>query len=75
MSKCHCGKDGHALNSINCSVHGGASYARGLADGRSDAELDLANSAVLVVALVRAMTDAAERLETALLRVAHSEAA
>lgn len=26
-------------------------YARGLADGRSDAELDLANSAVLVVAL------------------------
>jgi hypothetical protein len=22
MSECHCGKDGHALSSINCPVHG-----------------------------------------------------
>lgn len=22
MSKCHCGKNGHALNSINCPTHG-----------------------------------------------------
>lgn len=22
MDKCHCGKNGHALNSINCPVHG-----------------------------------------------------
>lgn len=26
MKKCHCGKNGHALNSVNCPVHG-ASYA------------------------------------------------
>ena len=25
MEKCHCGKNGHALNSINCPVHGSAS--------------------------------------------------
>lgn len=50
-------------------------YARGLADGRSDAELDLANSAVLVVALVAAMTDAAQQLTIALRQVAQSDAA
>lgn len=22
ISKCHCGKDGHALHSVNCPVHG-----------------------------------------------------
>ncbi len=22
MAECHCGKEGHALNSINCSIHG-----------------------------------------------------
>jgi hypothetical protein len=22
VTECHCGKDGHALNSINCPVHG-----------------------------------------------------
>ena len=22
MNKCHCGKNGHVVNSINCSVHG-----------------------------------------------------
>jgi hypothetical protein len=22
-TRCHCGKDGHALNSVNCPVHGG----------------------------------------------------
>lgn len=52
-------------------------YARGLADGRADAELDIATSAVMVVALVRAMTDATEQLTTALRQVAdaRSEAA
>jgi hypothetical protein len=30
MTECHCGKDGHALNSINCPVHGMIDEGKGI---------------------------------------------
>ena len=30
MAECHCGKDGHALNSVNCPVHGADETATAL---------------------------------------------
>ncbi len=29
VSSCHCGKDGHALNSVNCPVHAYETVAKG----------------------------------------------
>lgn len=28
MSECHCGKDGHALGSVNCPVHGDLDFEK-----------------------------------------------
>lgn len=30
MTECHCGKDGHALGSINCPVHGYGPWREGI---------------------------------------------
>lgn len=87
MSKvCHCGKDGHALNSINCPVHGwgektaadapchyGAEAADAWANGCNDILSKLGDAGSLITRKEAAAE--IERLRSALKEIANPIAA